>query len=251
MLRKDYLASRKFAGGRGKRRHAYITGARGRTKVRYGAVVPGFTQRSGYYQRFTKLQQAVGGEQKFKDLSINDSSIAAAMSKFNPMVIVQGDGESERIGRKVTIKSISLKGMLHLNSGAVATSTSETLIIKIVQDSQTNGAEFAATQLLENDAFQSHNNLANRSRFKVLKSLVYTLNATAGASVASPAVVFAEHRVYVDCYLKVNIPVEFDNSATTGAITTVRSNSIWITFQTNTGEITTSLLECRIRYTDY
>ncbi len=122
--------------------------------------------------------------------------------------------------------------------------------MKVVEDRQTNGAQFAATDLLEADTYDSFNNLANKERFRVLKSVNYVFNATAGASVASPAVTFGKVIQPVDEHLNLNLPIEYDNSATTGVITSVRSNSIWVVFQASTTNLVQSDIKMRIRYTD-
>ncbi len=199
-------------------------------------------------RRRTRTER-VTQELKFLDTDIVDGTIAANMTKFNPQVIPQGDEESQRIGRKVIIKSLSIKGTLQLIASTSGASSSEVLVMKVIHDSQTNGAEFATAQLLEADTFDSYNNLANRNRFRILKAEYFEFSA-GGAAPTGAALIFSEVTKVVDCHLKMNISVEYDNSFNTGVIGTVTSNSIWVVFQTLTGELISSNLKMRIRYTD-
>lgn len=203
-------------------------------------VIPGYTRRSGYYG---------GIERKFLDTAFSDGTLASAMTFYNPMVIPQGDTESQRIGRKVVIRSLHLRGTLTLLNATDVTNTSNQFRMRIVIDTQTNGAQFGATDLLETDAINSFSNLANRSRFRVLYDKTKEFNSF-GASATGAAYSFGEVIKPISVNLKLNLPVEFDNSATTGAITTVRSNYICITMQSSTGEIISMAMTSRIRYTD-
>ncbi len=147
-------------------------------KIRKGKRVK--TTTVGFYagppRRRTKTER-VSQELKFLDTDVVDAQINNTMTFFNPMIIPQGDTESERIGRKVIIKSLSIKGTLTL-TGAIATANTSSLVtMKVVQDTQTNKNLFGATDLLETDTFDSFNQLANRNRFRVLKSCTYRFKA--------------------------------------------------------------------------
>ncbi len=205
------------------------------------AAQAGYYRRSGYY----------GGsvEKKFLDTSISDASVTAALTATNLNIVVQGDGESERIGRKMTIKNIRINTYFTLLAATAAASTSETVRCMLVQDTQTNGAAFAAVDLLETDVYNSFRNLANQTRFKVLWSRQYAFKA-GGAAASGAAFVFSEDVKNIKMSKKCNIVIEFDNSATTGAVTTQRSNSLhWVTLS-STGALTVSVGLCRIRYMD-
>lgn len=203
-------------------------------------VIPGVTRMSGYYG---------GMEKKFLDTAISDATAAATMTMYNICIVPQGDTESQRVGRKITVKAIQLRGSLSLLGATDVTNTSCQVRMRIVCDTQTNGAAFTATDLLETDAINSFSNLANRSRFVVLKDRTFALKA-GGACATGAAYAFSEDIVVIDTYKGCNIPIEYDNSATTGAITTVRSNSLWITFQCSTAEIVAVSGTARIRYVD-
>ncbi len=234
---------------RGGFKHPYRPSRRGprtftRARRRNVVVIPGITRQAGYYGRFTS-----GGEKKFHDVVVDDSPIPTSITIFNLTVIPEGNGESERIGRKITIKQISCNYSMQLIAGTSATDTSDTVNCMIIQDRQTNGAQFVGLDLKETDNIISFNNLANSKRFKTLWSKDYNLQA-GGAAASGAAFVFSEDRQFVRWNLKVNIPIEYDNSATTGVITTVRSNNVYFVTRSSSA-VTAAIGRVRVRYTDY
>lgn len=196
-----------------------------------------------------RFSKARAGELKFNDTAMSDATVASVMTFYNPTVIVQGDTEIQRIGRKVTLKSIAVKGTVTLTAQTSAADASCMVRMKIIQDSQTNGAAFAATDLLETDVIHSFNNLANSSRFRVLKQKTFQMRNN-GMVASGAAFTTGEDVRKIDCYLPLNIPIEYDNSVSTGAIASVRSNSLWVVFQTSNGEIIALDGNIRIRFTD-
>ncbi len=205
----------------------------------------GYDRTSGYYGRYTS-----GGEMKFKDTSVADGTVTAAVTVAELTVIPEGNGEQERVGRKITIKRVHMTGALTLGWSVGAANTSERVLCYIVQDRQTNGAVFSATDLLDADGIDNFLNLANSSRFKILAKKTYILNV-GGAAPSGAAYIFGEDIVPVEFHLKVNIPMEYDNSATTGVVTTVRSNNIYFVTQSQTGLLTSLVGNVRLRYSDH
>lgn len=188
-------------------------------------------------------------EKKFLDTALADGTMASTMTFYNLAVVPQGDTESQRVGRRITIKAIHIRGSLTLLGATDVTNTSCQVRMRLIVDQQTNGAQFTSTDLLETDAINSFANLANRERFIVLKDQTYTLSA-GGAAATGAAYAFSETIRNLECHKFTNFPIEYDNSATTGAISTVRSNSLWVVFQCSTAEIVALSATARIRYTD-
>lgn len=102
----------------------------------------------------------------------------------------------------------------------------DTVRVIMFLDKQANGATAAVTDILETASFLSFNNLANSGRFQTLLDKTVTLNymtlASDGAGLVSSANKFTDFSFHKRC----NIPIEF--SATTGAITEIRSNNIGV-----------------------
>lgn len=202
----------------------------------------GLVRTGGYYG---------GIEKKFLDTDIGTAigAINSSMEFSNLNVIIQGDTESNRNGRKVLVKSIHLKGLLKLDSSADSTNTSNKVKLMIVLDKQTNGTQFTALDLLKTNSIHSFSNLANRQRFKILWSKEYVIGVS-GAVQTGAAYRFGEGVRNLKANIKVNIPIEYDNSLTTGAISTQKSNSICfcaIAEDANTCSLTGT---ARIRFTD-
>ncbi len=218
---------------------------------RYGVArrrlfVPGRDRRAGFYGRYSGTRP----EKKFLDTTITDAAISTTMTITNLTVIPEGNGESERIGRKVTIKNVHVKGIVVLNDQTSASLTTSQVIMMLVQDTQTNGAQFTATDLLDTDNFHSFRNLANSGRFKVLYKKTLNMKSPGGSGRGTTdTLAFSEDIRQINVNKTCNIEMEYDNSATTGAIATVRSNNLYWVTQSSAG-VTQSVGTARIRYAD-
>ena len=143
----------------------YVAGSAGR-----GRVVPGYTRRSGFYGRFS----GPNAEMKFFDTALSFLPASAAVCSTTAgtggmTLIPAGTTESTRIGRKCTIKSIQME-LFGLFQPAAAATASGVTNIWLVQDTQTNGAYPAITDLFTtNVAVSALRELANRGRFRILK----------------------------------------------------------------------------------
>jgi len=231
--------------------------ARGVMQVRYpkprGSAIPsrfkGYARTGGYYGRFGR-----GGELKFLDTALSftfDATLEVpATGQLN--LIPQGDTQSQRIGRKVIIKSISLKGNM-VSVPAAAAVAASTAYMWLVMDTQANGAAATAADantgvFTTNDAATAQLTLANSSRFRVIKKWAWDFNAPAGVTTAYNRV--SKH---FNFYKKCSIPIEFDAAATTGAITTIRSNNLFLVAGIG-GSLSDDEVQmtgsCRIRYED-
>lgn len=177
-------------------------------------------------------------------------AIAGTLGQASLNIIPQDDSESGRNGRKVNIKSMFVKLRLLLPATTVAASTVDRIRIMFIQDKQTNGGSATAATILGGTAtIDSFMNLANASRFTVLYDKTFTLQATAGgAPTATPS--FGAVQVFEKISkIKLDIPVEFDASLATGALTTQRTNNIF-QFGWTENNLITSGYTCRIRYSD-
>lgn len=132
-------------------------------------------------------------------------------------LIPQGTSATTRIGRQCVVRSIAGQFLIRFTPG-VATSSSSTVYLFLVQDTQANGAAAAVTDVMTSNNFAiAIRNLDNAQRFKMLKRWMIPLNALIATSNINIAQNF---------YLKCNIPLEF--SSTAGAITELRSNNLFL-----------------------
>ncbi len=200
---------------------------RRRKKFTIPASMRGYVRTAGYYGASREL--------KFHDLDVNDAAIAAGgtITEDSCLTIAQGDGESERLGRKCNVKSVNWRFLISMEDAQV-TGAADVVRVILYLDKQANGATAAVTDILEAADFQSFNNLANKSRFRTLMDRTYDIQRAAGQGNGTTyqyGEVFVSDSVYVSC----NYPIEYDNSATTGVIATMRSNNIGVLLLSKNG----------------
>lgn len=203
----------------------------------------GMVRTGGYYGRFS----GPGAELKFFDTTLaftyDSTGEVPATGQLN--LIPQGVTESTRVGRKCTLKSIDIRAEFSFNAGA-ATSASTCAYLMLVLDKQCNGAAAAITDVLSsNDMRGAQLNLANSGRFVILRSWAVPMTAQAGVSGAYNTVVkpFRYQR-------RLNLPIEF--SSTTGAITEIRSNNLFLLAgsSTSSDDLISFNGVCRVRFSD-
>ncbi len=210
------------------------------------AAQKGHLQTSGYYGRFS----GPSAELKFHDVDLDDALIAQAGTITGTInIIAQDVTEKTRVGRKCTIMAINWRYDIVLNDTGTANTTAESVRVIMYLDKQTNGAPATALEILETDDYQSFNNLANKSRFMILLDRQHDLSATSGSG-QNAADVFGEVIQSGTFFKKVNIPIEYDNSASTGAITTIRSNNIGVLLLAKDGNLCTFASKIRLRFSD-
>lgn len=211
----------------------------------------GYLRVGGYYGRY-----ANGGELKFLDTQVDDAVVASgstiAADTIN--IIAQGVLENQRVGRKCTIKAINWRWTLRiLNTGTIG-NTSDIVRIILYLDKQTNGAPATAILILEAGAgsvdFQSYNNLENKGRFRILYDKTVTMQCMSGSGRGTTdTLAFGEGQKHGSFYKKCNIPIEYDNSASTGVLTTIRSNNLGVLLLSQDGNcVFTS--KFRLRFSD-
>lgn len=182
-----------------------------------------------------------GGELKFCDVSVSQAVTFNAVT-FGAGVllnaIAQGTDASNRIGRKITIKSLLIRMQWKL--GGTSTFGSP-LRVLVVYDKQANATAPAITDVLALDEFFSCNNLANRDRFvTIFDNMMEPISVGGNAAVADVL------------YKRLNLETMY-NSGTDALIGSISSGSIYL-FVAQGGNLLTANgnfnARCRIRYTD-
>jgi len=182
-----------------------------------------------------------GGELKFCDNGIN-ANIPFAVATFSTgqllTTILQGADASNRIGRKITIKSLLLRYGIRLGATSGFGTAVRTLV---VYDKQANATAPVITDILLFDEFHAPNNLSNRDRFVTIFDSISKQIAVGGNA--------AECDVL---YKRLNLETIY-NTGTDAAIGSISSGSIYLFFAQQ-GSMTTANGtyngRCRIRYTD-
>jgi len=131
----------------------------------------------------------VGMEKKFYDTSLSGTALVSptdsAGAECDPATVLclnapaQGDGESNRDGRQIVMKSIGVAGLISIPNQAnqTATDVSGVITICLVLDTQTNGAQLNSEDVFTNPSAAAaispfaFRNLQYVQRFRVLQRI--------------------------------------------------------------------------------
>ena len=225
------------------RRAVVHTGTRGRG-------VAGFQRTTGYYGRFAPAVRGGAAELKFHDLDVDQDppAVAGNIAEDSCVTIAQGTTEKTRIGRKLVIRSIGWRFVITKKVSTAAADAADEVRVILYQDKQTNGAAATVTGILESADYQSFNNLANKGRFRTLMDRMYAVNSTAGGGNGTTED-YGENRTSDSFFKNCNIEIEYDDSSTDGAITSVRSNNIGVLLLSQSAK-TSFKSKMRLRFSD-
>ncbi len=204
----------------------------------------------GRYQKF-KGRLALA-ELKFIDVTYDNAPVTTGgLIESSINIIAQGITESTRIGRKCTITNIGWRYDVALpeRDAAATPETGDVLRLILYQDKQTNGASATVVNILQVANYQSFNNLSNKGRFTILMDKTHSINymnmASDGAAVVSLSSVVRSYTFFKKC----NIGIEYDDTAATGALTTIRTNNIGILAISRSGVVQIASQIC-LRFSD-
>ncbi len=177
----------------GRRRTTFSLKGRPRSMV----VVPARFRRRRRQGRRTRRNPRSGGflgmELKFYDTTLVDSNLATTSTgsgiEKDPSAtivlnsVVQGDGESQRDGRKISMKSIFISGIITIPAVADQTVPEEQphIAIWLVLDMQTNGATIVSENVFVNKGADVilgtslMRNLQFTSRFRILDKVAFNM----------------------------------------------------------------------------
>lgn len=192
-------------------------------------------------------------ETKYYDFSKTATNLAqtGTLLTASCVTIAQGANESERIGKKIFVTKIMLRGSIRIPSSTSIADASNKIRIIVFHDRQANknGTAVTASQLLVSDTINHFRNLDNSRRFKFLCDKTMNINQLCGGGNGTSdrlGEVTKGFQIYKD----VNIPINYDS--TTGAITELTESNIGIIAWCE--EVTTTapqiFYEGRIRFTD-
>lgn len=173
---------------------------------------------------------------------------------------VQGTGISDRVGRKIHVTKLKLRGTVGYSVAGSLSSVSSMpeVRILIVQDLQTNGAQLNGEDVMASSAtaavanqILTYQNLANFGRFKVLKDKQLDFKTGIAANNASATTISQElSSISFKCTLKFRKPVVVHfNSTNGGTVADIVDNSFHVlALGSNTS--CTLAYECRVVFVD-
>lgn len=208
-------------------------------------------RRSAYHPKMKYATKSP--EIKFYDFSKTATTLATTgtLTTASCHLIAQGVDESQRIGRKICLTKIMLRGYIKIPGQTAIADAANRVRIIIFHDRQANKNATAinGSALLQNDSIDDFRNLDNSKRFKFLVDDTILLNTMSGGGNGT-ADRFAEVQQQFSYYKDLNVTVNFDS--TLGAITELTENNIGIivwcdAFTTTAPQI---IYKGRVRYTD-
>lgn len=172
-----------------------------------------------------------------------------------------GTGEQQRVGRKILLKSLQIKGNI---SGASLGDQADVLpapecFLAVVLDKQTNAAQLNSEDVYKNtlaNATLAHlplRDLEQSSRFKVLKEKRWSLLLDAVGTDGTSTNTATFKRVSFDWFIQFKRPIRvvFNAVADTADVAQVVDNSIHLVGFANTTNYTPTLrYNCRVKFED-
>lgn len=173
----------------------------------------------------------------------------------------QGTGETSRLGRQITMGSIYVKGMVNISqqSNQTATDIIPTVMIALVLDKQTNGAQLNSEDVYTNQSGFSTlapmpmRNLENIQRFQVLKTVRIGPQEIAGSIQPVYDGTNIEQmgaNVPFEMYVNLkNMKVNFISGETGSSVSAIADNSLHlVAFCSNVGTAPSVLYNSRLRF---
>lgn len=169
------------------------------------------------------------GESKVIDIAVGTLQVntTGTISLLNGCI--QGTDYTQRIGRKIQLKSLYVRGRVQLETALNGVQISPQMArMMLVVDTQPNGVVFAITDLLNTAAPESQLNLNNRDRFMIIcdKEWVfdpYIIQGTATQSFAVGGRTISPLKKYK----KLNMETIF-NSGNAGTIADMTSGALYM-----------------------
>ena len=156
----------------------YVRTGSGKSRVLSGA--PGRT--GGFYGMYTRRRL---DEKKFIDVSntLYNFDTTGTIQLLNGCS--QATDYNDRIGRKIIVRSIQLRGLVYPLDTTTATSLCRMILL---YDCQTNGAAPAITDVITSATSTAPLNLNNRDRFKILMDKQWAVAGVQANQAGSPTV---------------------------------------------------------------
>lgn len=182
------------------------------------------------------------GERKNVDTQLSNFIVAATstgtLTTLNAMLA--GGQPTQRIGRRIELSSLYLRGQVRLAS---TTAGAASVRVLVIYDRQTNKAAPAITDVLVSDNINAQMLLANSHRFKVLKDCLYPVLGTSGPQA-----------LVVDEWIPLKgLQTEYVDGSGAGTVADITSGGLFIITYQDGGLITanpSSTLNCRLRFRD-
>lgn len=167
-----------------------------------------------------------------------------------------GSDMTNRIGRKINIKSLYVRGLIGSNLGftpAAAFGTTQQVRMIILFDCQPNGGAPAVLDLLNTASPASQLNLNNRDRFKIIHDKTWTFGPFVYSTASNYIGIGGSQVAQIKKYKKLNLETVF-NSTNGGTIADISSGALYVFFigsKAASATLASSvILSTRVRFID-
>lgn len=200
----------------------------------------------GFYGLYTGR-----GREELKVIDVQSGGNVATGTGGGSVILIngvaQGTDYTNRIGRKVMLKSCLLRMNIVPNI-ANSSPQGDVVRVMIVYDCQTNAAAPVLSDILLNPTvtYQSPMNLNNRDRFKILADKFYIMNAnvyTAGALTAG-----SPRPVQIKIFKKMYMEEVFGGVGNT--VGSIQTGALWLVIVGANTAFSTFAYETRVRFVD-
>lgn len=188
------------------------------------------------------MNRTRGSLTELKNIDVNPINFPAFGATTGQLTLlngcIQGSGATNRIGRRITMRSIQLRGRIQV--AATTTGASPVRLI-IFYDRQANGTAPTATDLLNADTISDFNNLSNNRRFVIVAEQIRSCIGTAGPQ-----------SIYFNMYKRIKLITEF-NTGNAGTVGDIQTGSLYCLAYASAGIQVASLacnVQTRVRFTD-
>lgn len=213
----------------------------------------GHTRRTGMYSG-KYMASGVQQELKFLDKTHPSADPIPAAGQIIPSILLipQGDGHDQRIGRKVFLNKIHQSINITLkNVPATQPDGQVSDVVRVIMymDTQTNGAAATVAMILATATYDAWRNLNNSERFKILydKTIVLNRAAVVGAAAGAYDAIEISRSIQIHKNLN-NMPITYDPVVgVEGTIDEMKQNNIGLLYISKNAECLLTN-NSRIRY---
>ncbi len=189
-------------------------------------------------------------ETKYYDASLGATQITSAggVSISNLLhPITQGDGDSQRSGRNIYVKSMFYRLHLSFESTSTPSAASDIVRILLVHDKYCAGAVSSIDGIITTTDILAFNRLDQTHRFRILYDRKFLMGAQAG-SYDGAADQFGQRYRQVNLYRKFKYPLKITYDATAGVITDLTQSNVVMYFISELNNVCTVAGSFRVRY---
>lgn len=231
-----------------KGRSTFNANKRKYARVQYNGLAPGATR--GYTPNSV--------EKKVFDIAVGAIDVNTSPTWTNLCLPTVGADMTNRIGRKIRVESLYVRGSLAVQAAVQTPLTlnnvpAQAARMIILWDAQPNGALPAVTDVLATSSPYSQLNLNNRERFKILADKVFTFDPWFYNSVASSYAYGAGKTIIpIKKFLRLNQEIIF-NGTNGGTVADIASNNLvmlWVGTQLAGTTDLVAVLSTRVRFSD-